>query len=283
MNIEAVPSTPSDVLLALRAAFDGVDQNSDGVLQADELGLAVREYYKRAEGMARPLKTVTADVKSLMAEHDTDGSGTLDFSEFVRMMLGSGRFQFAQIDEGTKQQVLAALPAAGAAAADIVSPRERLAPRKVMPRISSQNRYRPQGAREYGETASRPEHRRKKTATKRASEEGSCQIVCKFCGHVTHAMAKRGELKALAVKRHHFSDGCDCEQEYRNASPSQKAEMDKQAVIQKNARAWKLLQDVHDGRAAGKSAAEVRRSMPRMLVANDNMGKHQQAQECSLM
>ena len=287
-------SSPSSatVLKRLRAAFEGADLNGDGRLQSDELGSALTVYYRQAEGMARPRKRVTAEVELLMSEYDTDSSGTLEFEEFVTMVLARGNFEFAKIEEATRREVLLEASSGAPTSAHVEQqpdgptlepPRPRLAPRRTMPKLASQNRKKPQQiAKELA-----PIQNRRKLAVSVTLEDSACQIICHICGAVTHVMSKKGELKALQYKRAHHEDiltesECDCEQKYYNASASERAEMDRQAEARKAVHTMKLVQDINDGRMAGKSRAQIAQTRTRTLLANHSLGKRAENDGCAI-
>jgi hypothetical protein len=62
----------------LRAAFDAVDVSGDGALDVDELRVLARSL---------GLETSNAQLREMMREIDTDGSGQVDFQEFAILML----------------------------------------------------------------------------------------------------------------------------------------------------------------------------------------------------
>ena len=70
----------------LKAAFDMFDQDGNGI-SIEELEHAMRSFGKE------PSKQ---ELEEMMARVDEDGSGTIDFEEFVKMM--SMRFEQEEID-----------------------------------------------------------------------------------------------------------------------------------------------------------------------------------------
>ena len=53
-------------------------------LDTQELAEVIKAYYK-LEGVSRPLITAIVEVESAIKRYDVDGSGTLQFHEFIAM------------------------------------------------------------------------------------------------------------------------------------------------------------------------------------------------------
>lgn len=93
-----------DVLEFVEGMFQTADTDGSGFLDADELFEVVDAYYKkeRLAPMApgskrlppRRERAVRSEVKRALVEFDADGSGELDFNEFVTMMCTSQEFKF---------------------------------------------------------------------------------------------------------------------------------------------------------------------------------------------
>jgi len=66
--------------------FAAADTSGDGELDHSELASLLQRYHKEVEKVARPLKRIHAEVEAAMGDFDTDGQGSLDFWEFVRMV-----------------------------------------------------------------------------------------------------------------------------------------------------------------------------------------------------
>jgi len=51
------------------------------------------------EGVRRSLGTIEKEIEGVMSKHDKDGSGELEFSEFVAMLMSENRFKFKITEE----------------------------------------------------------------------------------------------------------------------------------------------------------------------------------------
>lgn len=70
----------------LGALFAECDDNGDGVLDAQELAKILRRFYRESEKVARPLRQIEREVRSVLSEYAAKESGSLDFWEFVTMV-----------------------------------------------------------------------------------------------------------------------------------------------------------------------------------------------------
>ena len=57
------------------------DTSLDGFLDSKELAFCLKDYHKKENKIARPLKRVHAEVSSVMHLHDVSGLGCLTFWE----------------------------------------------------------------------------------------------------------------------------------------------------------------------------------------------------------
>merc|ERR1711971_909269 len=76
----------------LKELFEHADKDHSGFIDRRELEVLFKEYYKR-EGTSRNIKAVRNEVTQAMKECDEDGSGKLDFGEFV-LLYTSDHFRF---------------------------------------------------------------------------------------------------------------------------------------------------------------------------------------------
>ena len=92
------------------ACFKDADHNCSGALDAHEVAQALHALYK-AEGVSPPELAVTQEcVNGIMGQFDTDGSGCLEFSEFVALVCTAVGLQTQLTDQEKGQvQELAAL------------------------------------------------------------------------------------------------------------------------------------------------------------------------------
>jgi Ca2+-binding EF-hand superfamily protein len=61
------------------------DQDGSGALNAQEMSLLIKAYKAEMDGVSRSEKCIQREVDSMMGKYDADGSGTLEFDEFVAM------------------------------------------------------------------------------------------------------------------------------------------------------------------------------------------------------
>ena len=64
------------------AQFLEADKDGSGALDAEEVAWVLRQMYRK-ERTARKLELIQAEVEATMKEYDRDGSGVLEFNEFV--------------------------------------------------------------------------------------------------------------------------------------------------------------------------------------------------------
>ena len=84
--------TDADGCLALlKELFIEADVDRSGYIDAHELSLMLKQYY-RQEGLARNLTKIRKEVDAAMAKYDGDGNGQLDFGEFIGLYT-SGLFK----------------------------------------------------------------------------------------------------------------------------------------------------------------------------------------------
>jgi len=101
---EAVYTEAQEEHEKLRALFLEADIENDGVLDVEQLTTVFRKCYKNG-AVSRGLAAVKLEVEEAMITHDLDGSGTLDYVEFV-LMWASGRPLKLRVDSSVRQQVV---------------------------------------------------------------------------------------------------------------------------------------------------------------------------------
>ena len=70
---------------SIRTIFDMVDVNGSGALEQGELEQVLKQLMSDMGGESRSIKGMRRAVTDVVAQYDHDGSGALEFSEFVRM------------------------------------------------------------------------------------------------------------------------------------------------------------------------------------------------------
>ena len=92
----------------VKATFQEADKDNSGALDAAELAVIIKAYYKR-EGVSKSLAKSTAEIESMISEFDGlfDGirTGTLNFAEFLHMYAKGSHFKF-QTPPETRGKIL---------------------------------------------------------------------------------------------------------------------------------------------------------------------------------
>lgn len=87
------PRNAEDALRLCEELFDTYDADGSGFIDAEEATKLIRNYHA-TEGVGRAIKAVREEVQRAMLEFDHDGSGQLDFGEFIALFT-SGMFKFS--------------------------------------------------------------------------------------------------------------------------------------------------------------------------------------------
>jgi hypothetical protein len=70
----------NETMAFLRERFEAADLDGSGILNREELGEMLRQYYKR-EGVSRSVMRVQQELGEAMKQFDTSGDGGLNFDE----------------------------------------------------------------------------------------------------------------------------------------------------------------------------------------------------------
>jgi len=81
------------LVMRFRRVFDEADADGSGQLDVDEMCTVVKICYRETQ-TSRSSKVVQREVDVALLQYDKDGSGSLDFTEFVHMVLNPELFKF---------------------------------------------------------------------------------------------------------------------------------------------------------------------------------------------
>ena len=74
------------VLESMTEDFLEADQDGSGALDREEIAAVIQKMYRK-EGVSRKSSTILQEVDRIMNSYDVDGSGVLEFGEFVAMTM----------------------------------------------------------------------------------------------------------------------------------------------------------------------------------------------------
>jgi len=105
---------PDTEIKAFREMFDAADENGDGIVTTRELKKALKGYDEESEFHRQKMghqvesyrqENAHVEVKDLMKLIDVNGTGELDFSEFVAAMLPRKQYQDSELVQAAFEQL----------------------------------------------------------------------------------------------------------------------------------------------------------------------------------